>query len=164
MDKLVCIYEQNRKIFAIGQVPESSAESGQADCVVFHCQRRCMTKKRQFLFRPMWPIPWQWDTELEARLWLVIEGVLFWGTLLKIDDLGTMSTPITMVRPKNRPTSLIRLPGVTTVKWLQIGAALTFLSHTPSLPLCTIFQCMSCSSGVSTDGNVSLDQWQTPAN
>ena len=32
--------------------------------------------------------------------------------------------------------SLIRLPGVTTVKWLQIGAALTFLSNTPSLMKC----------------------------
>ena len=61
-----------------------------------------MTKKRQFLFGPMSPFPWQWDTELEARLGLVVEGVLFWGTLLKIDELGTMSTPITatMVRPK----------------------------------------------------------------
>ena len=29
--------------------------------------------------------------------------------------------------------SLIQLPGVTTVKWSQIGAALTFLSNTPSL-------------------------------
>ena len=29
--------------------------------------------------------------------------------------------------------SLIRLPGVTTVKWSQIGAALTFLSNLPSL-------------------------------
>ena len=26
-----------------------------------------------------------------------------------------------------------KLPGVTTVKWLHIGAALMFLSHTPSL-------------------------------
>ena len=31
--------------------------------------------------------------------------------------------------------SLIQHPGVTTIKWLQIGAALTFLSHTPSLVL-----------------------------
>ena len=31
--------------------------------------------------------------------------------------------------------SIIRLPGVTTIKWLQVGAALMFLSHTPSLPV-----------------------------
>ena len=61
-----------------------------------------MTKKRQSLFGPIWPFPWQWDTELEARLGLVIEGVLFWGTLLKIDVIGTITTPIIalMVRPK----------------------------------------------------------------
>ena len=29
--------------------------------------------------------------------------------------------------------SLIRLPGVTTIKWLQVGAALMFLSNLPSL-------------------------------
>ena len=60
-----------------------------------------MIKKRQLLFGPIRPFRWQWDTELEARPGLVIEGVLFWGTLLKIDELGTMSTPITalMVRP-----------------------------------------------------------------
>ena len=48
------------------------------------------------------PFPWQWDTELQARQGLVIEDVLFWGTLLKIDVIGTMSTHITalMVRPK----------------------------------------------------------------
>ena len=34
---------------------------------------------------------------------------------------------------KKSTGSLIRLPGVTTVKWLHIGAALMFLSHTPSL-------------------------------
>ena len=50
----------------------------------------------------MWPFPWQRDTELQARQGLVIEGVLFWGTLLKIDVIGTMNTPITalMIRPK----------------------------------------------------------------
>ena len=42
-------------------------------------QRRCMTKTRQFLFGPMRPFPWFWDTELEARLGMVIEGVLFGG-------------------------------------------------------------------------------------
>ena len=40
--------------------------------------------------------------------------------------------------------SLIRLPRVTTVKWLQIGAALTFLSHTPSLDI----------------GTCGLEQWE----
>ena len=39
-----------------------------------------MTKKRQFLFGPMWPFPWQWDTELKARLGLVIEGVILGDT------------------------------------------------------------------------------------
>ena len=34
---------------------------------------------------------------------------------------------------KKSTGSLIRFPGVTTVKWLHIGAALKFLSHTPSL-------------------------------
>ena len=40
--------------------------------------------------------------EGQARQGLVIEGVLFWGTLLKINVIGTMSTPITalMVRPE----------------------------------------------------------------
>ena len=39
---------------------------------------------------------------LQAKQGLVIEGVLFWGTLLKIDVIGTISTPIIalMVRPK----------------------------------------------------------------
>ena len=37
--------------------------------------------------------------------------------------------------------SLIRLPGVTTGKWSQIGAALTFLMHTPSLILARIVAC-----------------------
>ena len=53
-----------------------------------------MTKIRQFLFRPMWPFSWQWDTELQARQGLVIDSVLFWGTLLKKGVIGTMSTPI----------------------------------------------------------------------
>ena len=77
---------------------------------------------------------WQWDTELQARQGLVIEDVLFWGTLLKIYVIGIMSTPITslIVRP-TIGSFLIQHPGVTTVKWLQICAALTFLSNLPSL-------------------------------
>ena len=68
-------------------------------------QRRCMAKKRQALFRPIWPFPWLWDTELQVRQGLVIKVLLFWGcsvTLLKIDLVGTMSTPITapMICPK----------------------------------------------------------------
>ena len=60
--------------------------------------------------------------------------MLFWGTLLKINVIGTITTPIIalMVRP-NRATSQIQHLGVTTVKWSQIGAAVMFLSHTPSL-------------------------------
>ena len=58
-------------------------------------------------------------------------------TLLKIDLVGTMSTPITapMISPKIGVliTSLIPLPGGPTVKWSQIGAALMFLCNTPSL-------------------------------
>ena len=59
-----------------------------------------MTKKCQSLFGPMFP--WQWDTELQAKQGLAIEGVLFWGTLLKVDVIGTITTPIIalMVRPK----------------------------------------------------------------
>ena len=61
-----------------------------------------MTERRQSLFGPMRPFPWQWDTELQAKQGLVIEGVLFWGTLLKIDVIRTISTPIIalLVRPK----------------------------------------------------------------
>ena len=40
-------------------------------------------------------------------------------TLLKVDLVGTMSTPIT--------APIIPLPGGPTVKWSQIGAALMFL-------------------------------------
>ena len=42
-------------------------------------QRRCITKKRQSLFGPIWPFPCLWDTELQVRWGLVIKGVLFWG-------------------------------------------------------------------------------------
>ena len=61
-----------------------------------------MGEKRQFLFGPIRPVPWLWDTELQVRQGLVIKDVLFWGTLLKIDVIDTMTTAITalMVRPK----------------------------------------------------------------
>ena len=70
--------------------------------IEYWLQRRCMTKKRQSPFGPMCPFPWQWDTELQAKQRLVIEGVLFLGTLLKIDVICTITTPIIalMVRTK----------------------------------------------------------------
>ena len=47
---------------------------------------------------------------------------------------GLFDSPQTLnVHVKKGTGSLIRLPGVTTVKWAQIGAALTFLSNLPSL-------------------------------
>ena len=47
---------------------------------------------------------------------------------------GLFHSPQTLnVHVKKGTGSLIRLPGVTTVKWSQIGAALTFLSNLPSL-------------------------------
>ena len=43
---------------------------------------------------------------------------------------GLFGSPQTLNGHVKKGTgSLIRLPGVTTVKWLQIGAALMFLSH-----------------------------------
>ena len=47
------------------------------------------------------------------------------------------------VHVKKGNGSLIRLPGETTAKWSQIGAALMFLSHTPSLLVCTQFYMLS---------------------
>ena len=47
---------------------------------------------------------------------------------------GSFDSPQTLNgHVKKGTVSLIRLPGVATVKWLQIGAALMFLTHTPSL-------------------------------
>ena len=54
---------------------------------------------------------------------------------------GLFHSPQTLIgHVKKGSGSLIRPPGVTTVKWSQIGAALTFLSNTPSLlsPLCLV--------------------------
>ena len=46
---------------------------------------------------------------------------------------GLFNSPQTPNRHVEKGTgSLIRLPGVATVKWSQIGAVLMFLSHTPS--------------------------------
>ena len=60
---------------------------------------------------------------------------------------GLFDSPQTMNGHVKKGTgSLIRLPGVTTVKWWHIGAALMFLSHTPSLllvaPSDTVVSCI----------------------
>ena len=49
---------------------------------------------------------------------------------------GLFDSPQTLNGHVKKGTgSLIQHPGATTVKWSQIGAALTFLSNTPSLIL-----------------------------
>ena len=52
---------------------------------------------------------------------------------------GSFDSPQTLNGHVKKGTgSLIQHPGATTVKWSQIGAALTFLSNTPSLVICRI--------------------------
>ena len=65
-----------------------------------------------------------------------METFIYWirTHVLRTIIEGLFDSPQTLNGHVKKGTgSLIQLPGVTTVKWLHIGAALMFLSHTPSL-------------------------------
>ena len=72
-----------------------------------------------------------WCSHCSQRLWKPsFAGTHVLRTIIEVlfDSPQTLNGHV-----KKGTGSLIQLPGVTFVKWLHIGAALMFLSHTPSL-------------------------------